>query len=230
MCNRYETPHPVDFDEFRVRPPVKHYKPVIGPRQDGPFITSGGAFVGQWGMIDPSSSVRAPRAADGRVKATNNARWESVRRLPTFREAWAQDRRCLIPARSFDEPYWGTGKNIWWRFKRRDGKPWAIAGLWSEWVDPTSGEVVPNYTMITRNCDDHPLLRLMHKPDPTKPADKQDKRTVVLLQQEDWDTWLTGSKDEASCLVATLLPTEIFAHGAVDPAQQVALPVAPSPD
>ena len=103
---------------------------------------------------------------------------------------------------------------------------WSIAGLWSEWVDPESGEVVPNYTMITRNCDDHPLLSLMHKPEPGKPADKQDKRTVVLLNPEDWQTWLTGSKEAASDLVAELLPVEAFAHGAVDPAQQVNLPIA----
>jgi len=226
MCNRYETPQQMDFEEFRVAPPTKAYKPAIGPRQDGPFIVDGRAVVGQWGMIEPGSPVRAPKAADGRIKATNNARWESVRRLPTFRDSWAQDRRCLIPARSFDEPYWGTGKNIWWRFRRTDGAPWAVAGLWSEWVDPESGEVVPNYTMITRNCDDHPLLGLMHKPEPGKPADKQDKRTVVLLQPEDRQTWLTGSKEAAADLVAKLLPVEAFAHGAVDPAQQVHLPIA----
>lgn len=39
-----------------------------------------------------------------------------------------------------DEPYWGTGKNIWWRFWREDGEPWALAGLWSEWTDPETGE------------------------------------------------------------------------------------------
>ena len=185
MCNRYETPRQMDVEEFRAPPPSRPYKHAIGPRQYGPFVVDGRAVVGQRGMIEPGSPVRAPKAA-------NNARCESVRLLRTLRSAWAQDHRCLIPPRSFDEPYWGTGKNIWWRFRRRDGAPWAIAGLWSEWVDPESGEVVPNYTMITRNCNGHPLLSLMQKPGPGKPADKQNKRTVVLLQPGYWRTWPSG--------------------------------------
>jgi hypothetical protein len=88
---------------------------------------------------------------------------------------------CLIPADDYDEPYWGSGKNIWWRFARADGQPWALAGLWNERTDPASGEVVPSYTMLTINCDAHPLLSRFHKPDPMRPPDKQDKRSVVAI-------------------------------------------------
>lgn len=34
-----------------------------------------------------------------------------------------------------------------------------LAGIWNEWVDPETGELVPSYSMLTINCDDHPLLR-----------------------------------------------------------------------
>lgn len=101
----------------------------------------------------------------------------------------------------YQEPNWETGRNIWWRLTRADGAPWAIAGLWSEWTDPATGEIVPNYTMLTVNCDGHPLLGRLHKPDPKLPVDAQDKRSLVPLEPEQWATWLHGSADEARALL-----------------------------
>lgn len=143
---------------------------------------------------------------------------------PTYRDAWTQGRRCLIPAESFDEPYWGTGTNIWWRFWRADGEPWALAGIWSQWTDPDTGELVPNYCMITQNCDNHLLLKLMHKPDPTLAADQQDKRAVVPLEREQWDAWLNGSVAQVEQLIQ-LPDLAVFRHGAADPAKRVELPL-----
>jgi len=67
--------------------------------------------------------------------------------------------RCIIPALSFDEPNWETGRNIWWRFRRADGEPWGLAGLWNAWTDRATGEIHESYTMLTINADDHPLMR-----------------------------------------------------------------------
>jgi hypothetical protein len=44
--------------------------------------------------------------------------------------------------------------------------------------------------MITQNCDGHPLLALMHKPEVDKdgrvlPVNQQDKRAVVPLERAD---------------------------------------------
>lgn len=175
-------------------------------------------------MIPPNSPTRRPTLPNGRPMSTNNARRERMATAPTYRRAWAGGQRCLIPAESYDEPYWGTGKNIWWRFWRADGEPWALAGLWDDWTDPASGEVVPSYTMITQNCDAHPLLKLMHKPDPKLPADQQDKRAVVPIDRAQWDQWLHGSLDQARALIQ-LPPQGLIQHGAADPAKTMPLPV-----
>lgn len=53
---------------------------------------------------------------------------------------------CWMPAWRCDEAYWGTGKDIWWRLWLVDGTPWVVAGLWREWADPETGEVVLHYT------------------------------------------------------------------------------------
>jgi putative SOS response-associated peptidase YedK len=170
------------------------------------------ALVAQWGMIAPAGKSHIPTLANGRRLSTNNARRERMSTAPTFGQAWRQGQRCIIPAESFDEPNWSSGKNVWWRFWRADAAPWALAGLWSEWVDPQTGERVPNYTMITQNCDAHPLLSLMHKPDPKLPAHQQDKRTVVPLEEDQWDLWLHATPQQAQSLIR-VPPAALFKAG-----------------
>jgi putative SOS response-associated peptidase YedK len=223
MCNRYR-PASVTFirDVFGFTLLEEGYAQAIGPLQRGPFIVPGRALVGQWGLIPQGSTTRRPSRADGKPISTNNCRRETVASAWSFRGPWARGQRCLIPALDYDEPYWGTGKNIWWRFARADGQPWALAGLWSQWADPLNGEVVPSYTVLTQNCDGHPLLRRFHKPDPRLPVDRQDKRTVVAIEREHWDQWLRGSIEQAETLIQ-LPGSELFKHGSADPQEQMEL-------
>ena len=53
---------------------------------------------------------------------------------------------------------------MWWTLRRADGEPWHLAGIWNAWTDPTTGEVFESYSMLTQNCDGHPLLSRFHKP------------------------------------------------------------------
>jgi putative SOS response-associated peptidase YedK len=231
MCNRYR-PASVTYvrDVFgytliKEREPDAAYNTAgIGPWQNGPFVRPEGLDVGQWGLIPWFSKTRRPTGKLGKPISTNNCRIETVATAPSFKGPWARGQRCLIPAVDWDEPYWGTGRNIWWRFARRDGTAWALAGLWTEWADPASGEIVVSYTMLTQNCDAHPLLALMHKPDPQLPVDAQDKRTVIPIERNDWDKWLNGTLEEAMTLVKLPEP-DLFVHGAADPSQQIDLRV-----
>jgi putative SOS response-associated peptidase YedK len=228
MCNRYRPASVTRVrDEFgftliREREPVSYNTDGIGPLQNGPFIQARGLEIGQWGLIPWFSKTRRPTAKSGQPISTNNCRIESVATAPSFKDPWARGQRCLIPALDFDEPYWGTGRNVWWRFGRRDGQAWSLAGLWAEWADPGGAEIVPSYTMLTQNCDGHSLLSLMHKPDPTLPPDRQDKRTVVPIERQDWQAWLLGSVDEAIALI-NLPDADLFVHGAADRSLQLPL-------
>lgn len=151
--------------------------------------------VGQWGLIPFfAKSAKLPYS-------TNNARAEELEAKPTFRGPWKRGQRCIIPAESFDEPCWETGKNVWWQFRRADGAPWALAGLWNTWIDKATGEVHESYTMLTMNADHHPVMRRVHKPDPKLPPDDQDKRSVVALAPDAWDAWLNGTTMQAQALL-----------------------------
>ena len=234
MCNRYGTPRPEDISNtFQVALPLQPYRPAIGPMQDGPFVFAGQAHVGQWGLIPDRSPTRIPTGARGNRLSTNNCRSEGMAKSWTFARPWARGQRCLIPAADFDEPYYQStdkaAKNTWWRFCRADGLPWALAGLYNDWTDAATGEVVRSYTMLTVNADAHPVMRLMHKAERDKagealPTEQQDKRSVISIERGDWDQWLSGSADQALALIKP--PSlDVIAHGPADPASQVRLPL-----
>lgn len=228
MCNLYNLSPKEDVERF-IRAQMRQqslpdYTPTtVGPFATGLFIRANGdsliGTLGQWGLIRPGQPDRIdyvkPKVAPGkkppapRQRSTNNARIEGIESKPTFSAAWRNGQRCLIPASWYAEPNWETGKNIWWHLRRADGAPWFIAGLWSEWTDLATGEVIPNFTMLTCNCDAHPLLNRLHKPDPKLPANQQDKRSLVHIAPEHWDQWLTGSENEARELI-TPQATEVF--------------------
>ena len=55
----------------------------------------------------------------------------------------------------------------------------SIAGLWDEWTDPASSEVIRSCTMIITNANE--ALQSIHD------------RMPVLLTREDIDAWLSGA-------------------------------------
>ena len=64
-----------------------------------------------------------------------------------------------------------------------------IAGLWIPWKSPED-QWVNSFTMLTIHADDHPIFKELHRPDIKRPADKQDKRMVVILNEDAYDAWL----------------------------------------
>lgn len=81
--------------------------------------------------------------------------------------------------------------------------------MWNTWTDKETGEVVESHTMLTINADAHRLMSRMHRPDPKRPANMQDKRSVVPIELVDVDTWLTAPVEQAARLVR-LAPVELF--------------------
>ncbi len=213
MCTRYITPDQAAVERAweigRRSGPV--WAAELFPRSLGPFLRAAGPdglelVVGTWGLIPPWSKTPAL------AYATQNCRAEEAAQKPSFRDAWRRGQRCIVPAMSFDEPCWESGRNVWWRFRRADGAPWGLAGLWNAWVDPTSGEIVESYTLLTVNADAHPLFSRMHKPDPRQPPNAHDKRSVVALEYGDRERWLCGSPAEIAPLLLPPAP-ELVAGG-----------------
>jgi putative SOS response-associated peptidase YedK len=116
---------------------------------------------------------------------TINARAETVTTAPSFREAF-KARRCLIPTSGFYE--WlktPSGKQPYCvGFK--DGRPFALAGLWERWKDRESGEKVETFTIITGP--------------PNEVAGKIHNRMPVIIDPANFDRWLTAQDPPADLL------------------------------
>jgi len=110
-----------------------------------------------------------------------NAKCETVRDLPTFREAYRK-RRCLVPVDGFFE--W---KSIKGRIKRpyaiamKDGAPFAIAGIWENWKEPASGDWIRTFAIITTAAN--ALVADIHD------------RMPLILARDDYARWLGEEAD-----------------------------------
>ncbi len=140
------------------------------------------AVHGRWGLV--AGTVKVDGLAKAERLSTFNARSETAHSAYTYRQAWAQGQRCIIPAEAVYEPDWRSGKAIATRFTRDDGAPLGIAGLWDRYRN-AAGETVESYTMLTINAAEHPLFRHYHRPD-------DEKRMVVILPQGAYADWLTA--------------------------------------
>ena len=128
---------------------------------------------------------------------TYNARTETVAELASFKHAWAKARHCIVPGEAIYEPDWRTGKHVPTRIATADGAPLGMAGLWSPWKDPITGQWHTSFTMLTINADAHPMFRELHRPDKKRPADKQDKRMVVILNEDAYAAWLDAPVEKS---------------------------------
>ncbi|GAB3829088.1 SOS response-associated peptidase [Hymenobacter jeollabukensis] len=159
MCGRYTIITPDSglakrFDAKPAAPSKANYN--AAPSQRMPIITNLAPHdiqAVQWGLIP--GWVKDVKQAPKPI----NARAETLPEKPSFRQL-LQRRRCLVLADSFYE--WqqtGRGK-IPHRILRQDEAPFAFAGLWDEWTDRDTGEVVPTFTIVT--TEPNALMAQLH--------------------------------------------------------------------
>jgi len=121
-----------------------------------------------------------------------NARAESVAEKPAYRFSFKK-KRCLVAADGFYE--WkkeGKAKQPY-LIHRKDGKPFAFAGLWSTWKNPEQGgALVETFTILTTDAND--LLRPLHD------------RMPVIVDTENFDLWLDPKQEDAAVLQPLLVP------------------------
>lgn len=114
-----------------------------------------------------------------------NARVETAAEKPSFRDSFAA-RRCIIPAEGFYE--WepkDRGKLPHYFFDVQQ-RPLAMAGLWSLWKDPDSGDRLRTCTILTGHPD--PVVERIHD------------RMPVILPDSVWDAWLDSEITDAGII------------------------------
>ena len=130
---------------------------------------------------------------------TYNARSETVQEKPSYRAAWKERRFGLVIMESFYEPSWETGKAVRWRIRRSDSQPVAAASIWERIIDKESGEVIFSFSMLTINATGHEVMKNFHKPE-------DEKRSIVVLKDTEYEHWLHASHDQARKLLNLAAP------------------------
>ena len=124
----------------------------------------------RWGLIpywakDASIGLR-----------TINAKAETITTAPAFREA-IKYRRYLVPADCFYEWQRLNAKTKQpFAIAMKDGKPYALAGLWERWKDRKAGTELLTFTVITT--------------DPNEVVEQLHDRMPCIIPEKDYDRWL----------------------------------------
>lgn len=203
MCSHYQAEKRRALLErrFGALPPKGLKSPAeeqshVYPTQFAPIIRrpaerdSGDEAVPDFEMVDARFGLLPTFAKDVKYGTrTYNARSETAASLASFKTAWAKPRHCIVLCEAIYEPDWRTGTHVPTRFTASNDGTLGVAGLWQPWRAP-NGEWVDTFTMLTLNADDNDLMKHYHRPDPTRPAEMQDKRMVVILPVGLYEAWL----------------------------------------
>jgi putative SOS response-associated peptidase YedK len=132
--------------------------------------------LASWGLI-PSWAKDSSRQANA-----INARVESISEKPTFRSAF-KSRRCLVPVSGYYE--WATELGQYrpkqpFFISNKESKTLAIAGIYEEWVNPESNQVLATAAIITRSAVG--IVAPIHN------------RMPVILPSTLWADWLTPNE------------------------------------
>jgi len=121
-----------------------------------------------------------------------NAKAETVAEKPAFRAAF-EHRRCLLPANGFYEWKRQEGRKTKQPhfIHMKDGKPFALAGLWEHWKS-AEGEVIESCTILTTNSND--LVQLLHD------------RMPVIIAPQDYESWLDTTIEDTENLKRLFAP------------------------
>lgn len=163
---------------FNIAPtqPVLAIRQPSGTRQLSPL---------QWGLIP--FWAKEPSIGSRMI----NARAETVSSKPSFRAAFGS-RRCLILANGFYE--WqkrDSGNKQPFHIQMIDGRPFAFAGLWEQWIS-NAGETIESCCIVTTTPNE--LMSEIHD------------RMPVILHDEDFDQWMDPAVQDLQVLNGLLGP------------------------
>jgi putative SOS response-associated peptidase YedK len=152
---------------YNIAPTDRHW--IVRQRREDREIVPA-----KWGLVN-TWAKDAKRAA-----AQINARAETLKKLPAFRDAF-EKRRCVVPADGFYE-WTGTKETrrpIW--FHRPEGGLLLFAGLYESWY-PAPEQRERTFTIVTTAAND--LITPIH-----------DRMPAILVDDEAIDAWLFGEAD-----------------------------------
>lgn len=156
---------------------------VMNEKGEKEFRTMNFSLIPHW------SKDRRPKFA------THNARMETLTAKPTWKGP-LQSHRCVVPMSGFIEPIY-EGELAGNMVQFNSSKPLIAAGIYDQWIDKTSGEVIDSFAVVT--ADPPPFV-----------AEIGHDRCPVFLSEEAVDEWLNPRKIPADSAIEILQSNKII--------------------
>lgn len=219
MCGRFTSkakPKEIEneFKIGKINPKLFEPRYNIAPTQIIPVVleSDGTRIVNalRWGLI-PSWSKD-----DSFASKLINARAETLSEKASFKNAF-KNRRCIIPASGFYE--WqkkGTGAKQPHYFYLKDKEVFGFAGLFENWTDKETGELIETFTIITTEANK--VLEPIHE------------RMPVILKAENYDQWLDEKEKDTDKLQNLLVPYPADEMASYQVSKAVNSPVYDAPE
>jgi putative SOS response-associated peptidase YedK len=160
----------------------RHVAPIVRYAPDGEREL----VAMSWGFFRLEKG-RAP-------KPVTNVRDDQIQTNPFWRDSFRQ-RRCLVPAGAFCEPNGDVKPATWhWFAIRGDGERplFAFPGIWRQYKGPVKKD--------GPNVDIETYAFLTTTPNKLVGTINHERMPVLLTREEEFETWLRGSSDEAFAL------------------------------
>ncbi len=206
MCGRFTSVTPPDelarlFETPTPSPDVVEHSPnynvapttrILGVAVDREGTRRIGRF--QWGLV-PSWA----KDASGSARLIN-ARSESIFEKPSFRHL-VPTRRCIVPMDGFYE--WRTIHDVPPPARapkepiyvtRADGRPLAVAGIWSSWRSDEESAWLHTCCLVTTRAN--ATIESIHD------------RMPVILEADDWTSWLDPANSDRREIEALMRPAD----------------------
>lgn len=142
--------------------------------------------VAVWGLVP--HWVKDSAQLKKTWNTTLNARGETIFEKPAFR-ASAKSNRCIIYVDGFYEHHHFNNKVYPFYIFPKDKKPLALAGLYSEWADRDTGELLNTFSIVTTEGNKM-MAKIHNNPKLEGP------RMPLILPTELEDKWLAAVNDE----------------------------------
>jgi putative SOS response-associated peptidase YedK len=134
-----------------------------------------------WGLIP--NWVQDIKKANELRRMTYNAKCESIKEKPSFRDS-IKNKKCLIIADGFYEWQSTSSGKICHYINSSENAIFTFAGIWSGWLDKSTGELINSVSIITQKAN-----QVMSKIHNIK------KRQPVILHNHNHDNWLNSGLD-----------------------------------
>ncbi len=138
---------------------------------------------------DMSFSLVPSWSKESKVKfATHNARIETIAEKPTWKNS-LKTKRCLVPLNEFIEPiYIGQYAGNMVRFGLDSNSVLTAAGIYDEWVNRQSGEVLQSFSIVTQEPSDF-IAKIGHD------------RSPIFLNKDAFEYWLNPKNSHSAGLI-----------------------------